>query len=402
MDQPVHGSTQPAAERSRQVKQRIASLRKQYSRGRDKRLRMAEQLQGASQYQLMRAKFGKHRLAMVSLALLALFYFVAIFADFIAPYDPLQRFNKAIYAAPTALHTTDAQGQLSLPFFYTTTSEVDPLTFKYSTVQSKDAEPNHLVLFAPSKPYKLWGVFPAEVKLFGSDTGQPMFLLGADHLGRDLLSRIIHASRVSLFVGFGGVIISFLLGVTLGGISGYFGGKIDLVIQRTIELIMSVPQIPLWMALAAAIPAEWTGIQTYFAITLVLSLVGWTGLARVVRGRILSMREEDYVTAARISSASSWAIITRHLVPGFTSYLIVHITISIPYMIIGETTLSFLGIGIRPPDISWGSLLQQAQDVVVLSNYVWLLWPAFFVVTAVVLFNFIGDGLRDAADPYTK
>lgn len=402
MDQPVHDSTQPAAERSKQVKQRIASLRKQYSRGRDKRLRMAEQLQGASQYQLMRAKFGKHRLAMVSLALLALFYFVAIFADFIAPYDPLQRFNKAIYAAPTALQMTDAQGQLSLPFFYTTTSRVDPLTFKYSTVQAKDAKPNHLVLFAPSKPYKLWGFIPAEVKLFGSDTGQPMFLLGADHLGRDLLSRIIHASRVSLFVGFGGVIISFLLGVTLGGISGYFGGKIDLVIQRTIELVMSVPQIPLWMALAAAIPAEWTGIQTYFAITLVLSLVGWTGLARVVRGRILSMREEDYVTAARISSASSWAIITRHLVPGFTSYLIVHITISIPYMIIGETTLSFLGIGIRPPDISWGSLLQQAQDVVVLSNYIWLLWPAFFVVTAVVLFNFIGDGLRDAADPYTK
>jgi len=244
--------------------------------------------------------------------------------------------------------------------------------------------------------------FPLDVKLFGTEGRQPFFLLGADNLGRDIFSRLVHASRISLFVGFGGVIISFVLGLTLGGISGYMGGKVDSFIQRTIELVMSIPQIPLWMALAAAIPADWTGIQTYFAITLVLSLVGWTGLARVVRGRILSMREEDYVMAARISSAGTWSIITRHLIPGFTSYLIVHITIAIPYMILGETTLSFLGIGIRAPDVSWGSLLQQAQDVVVISNYVWLLWPAAFVVLAVVLFNFIGDGLRDAADPYAK
>jgi peptide/nickel transport system permease protein len=241
-----------------------------------------------------------------------------------------------------------------------------------------------------------------DIHLFGAEGGQPIFLLGADHLGRDLFSRIIYAARVSLFVGFGGVIVSFFLGILVGGISGYFGGAVDLVIQRMIELLLSLPQIPLWMALSAAIPRELTGIQTYFAITIILSLIGWTGLARVVRGKILSLREEDYITAARISSAGPLSIIFRHLLPGFTSYLIVHITISIPYMILGETTLSFLGLGIQAPDVSWGSLMQRAQDVTAITNYPWLLLPAVFVVLAVVLFNFIGDGLRDAADPYTR
>lgn len=398
----IDNATMPHATRPKKVQDRIDSLRAQYSKGGDRRRQRAEQLYSASQWHLMRAKFGKHKLAMVSLALLALFYVVAIFADFITPYDPQERFKQNIYAPPSAVHLFAADGSFVGPHVLTSRTKVDPKTFKYEVSVAKDAKVNPIVLFPTVKPYMLWGVIPANVKLFGTSGGQPFFLLGADHLGRDLFSRVVYASRVSLFVGFGGVIISFVLGVALGGISGYFGGKVDLVIQRTIELVMSVPQIPLWMALAAAIPAEWTGIQTYFAITLVLSLVGWTGLARVVRGRILSMREEDYVMAARISSANSWAIITRHLIPGFTSYLIVHITIAIPYMILGETTLSFLGIGIRPPDVSWGSLLQQAQDVVVLSNYVWLLWPAAFVVAAVVLFNFIGDGLRDAADPYSK
>jgi peptide/nickel transport system permease protein len=205
-----------------------------------------------------------------------------------------------------------------------------------------------------------------------------------------------------LFVGLFGVLISFVLGITLGGISGFFGGTIDIIIQRLVEFLLSIPQIPLWMALSAAIPQEWTGIQTFFAITVILSLVGWTGLARVVRGKIISLREEDYVTAARISSASNMSIIFRHLLPGFTSYLIVHISLAIPGMILGETTLSFLGLGINPPDISWGALLQQAQDVTVLSNYPWLLAPVLFVMLAVILFNFIGDGLRDAADPYTR
>lgn len=391
-----------AADRPRKVQDRIDRLHEQYAKGGERRRTRAEQLYSASQWELMRAKFGKHKLAMVSLVILAIFYVVAILADFIAPYDPQERSRQNIFAPPSAIHLFAPDGTFVGPYVLTSRTRVNPATFKYDLVVAEDAEINPIVLFPEVEPYKLMGFIPMNVKLFGTTSRQSVFLLGADNLGRDVFSRVIHASRVSLFVGFGGVIISFLLGVTLGGISGYVGGKVDMVIQRTIELVMSVPQIPLWMALAAAIPAEWTGIQTYFAITIVLSLVGWTGLARVVRGRILSMREEDFVMAARISSANSWAIITRHLIPGFTSYLIVHITIAIPYMILGETTLSFLGIGIRAPDVSWGSLLQQAQDVVVLTNYVWILWPAAFVVAAVILFNFIGDGLRDAADPYAK
>jgi peptide/nickel transport system permease protein len=227
-------------------------------------------------------------------------------------------------------------------------------------------------------------------------------LLGSDKLGRDLFSRIIHASRVSLFIGFAGVIISFVLGVLLGGISGFYGGVVDTIIQRIIEFLMSIPQIPLWMALSAAIPREWTGIQKFLAIIIVLSFVGWTGLARVVRGKLISLREEDYVMAAHISSAKPMQIIVRHLLPGVTSFLVVSITLAIPGMILGETTLSFLGLGITAPDVSWGSLLQDAQDVNVIANYPWLLAPVGFIMLAVILFNFVGDGLRDAADPYSR
>ena len=381
---------------------RSDALLARYRNNRARRQQLAERLYGASQYTLMSEKFKKHRLATVSVWLLVLLYVVSLLAEFVAPYDPLQRFPSAIYASPTQIQIFDAGGHLAAPFFYTTKSKIDPLTFRYEAKAVADAPPNQLILFAAGAPYKLWGVIAMDRHLFGVQGDQPIFRLGADHLGRDLFSRVIHASRISLFVGFGGVIISFLLGVLLGGISGFVGGTVDVIIQRAIELVISIPQIPLWMALTAAFPTDWTGIQTYFAITLVLSLVSWTGLARVVRGRILSLREEDYVTAARISSAGSMAIIYRHLLPGFTSYLIVHLTIAIPFMILGETTLSFLGLGIRAPDVSWGSLLEQAQDVVVISNYPWLLIPAAFVVGAVILFNFIGDGLRDAADPYSR
>jgi peptide/nickel transport system permease protein len=252
------------------------------------------------------------------------------------------------------------------------------------------------------EPYHLLGVIPMNRHLFGVEGDQPFFLLGSDNLGRDLFSRIIYAARVSLFVGFAGVLISFVLGITLGGISGYFAGATDVIIQRVIEFLMSIPQIPLWMGLSAAIPQGWSGIQTFFAITLILSVIGWTDLARVVRGKIIALREEDYVTAARISSAGSMQIIRRHLLPGVTSYLVVALTLAIPFMILGETTLSFLGLGITAPDVSWGSLLQEAQDVNVIANYPWLLAPVGFVMLAVILFNFIGDGLRDAADPYAR
>lgn len=391
------------SEQSRSVmNDRAALLNKRYRRNKARRQVVAEQLQGASQFQLMRVKFRKHRVAMLSLYLLGVFYFVAIFAEFMVPYDTAQRFGDAIYASPTKIHFFDAEGKLTTPFFYSTKSKVDPATFRYVSVTIDETQVNRVRFFAETEPYKILGLVPMNRRLYSVEGDQPVFFLGADQLGRDLLSRIIYASRVSLFVGFGGVIISFFLGILLGGISGFSGGVVDITIQRMIELLMCMPQIPLWMALSAAIPTEWTGIQTYFAITLVLSLVGWTGLARVVRGKILSMREEDYVIAARISSASNLSIIFRHLLPGITSYLVVHVTISIPYMILGETTLSFLGLGIRVPDVSWGSLLQQAQDVIVITNYPWLLLPAVFVVSAVILFNFIGDGLRDAADPYTR
>lgn len=391
------------SEQSRSVmNDRAALLNKRYRRNKARRQVVAEQLQGASQFQLMRVKFRKHRVAMLSLYLLGVFYFVAIFAEFMVPYDTAQRFGDAIYASPTKIHFFDAEGKLTTPFFYSTKSKVDPATFQYVSVTIDETQVNRVRFFAETEPYKILGLVPMNRRLYSVEGDQPVFFLGADQLGRDLLSRIIYASRVSLFVGFGGVIISFFLGILLGGISGFSGGVVDITIQRMIELLMCMPQIPLWMALSAAIPTEWTGIQTYFAITLVLSLVGWTGLARVVRGKILSMREEDYVIAARISSATNLSIIFRHLLPGITSYLVVHVTISIPYMILGETTLSFLGLGIRVPDVSWGSLLQQAQDVIVITNYPWLLLPAVFVVSAVILFNFIGDGLRDAADPYTR
>jgi peptide/nickel transport system permease protein len=384
------------------VNRRGEALRQRYTGTRDRRRKAAEKLDEASQYQLILLKFRKHRVATISLFVLALLYLVAIFAEFVAPYDPLQRFDNQIYAGPTAIHFTDENGSLSLPFVYETQSKVDLKTFNYQSTVIDETTHYPIRLFVQTEPYKLAGIIPMNVKLFGADGGQPIFLFGADNLGRDLFSRIVYASRVSLFVGLIGVFISFVLGITLGGISGYFGGAIDIIIQRLVEFILSIPQIPLWMALSAAIPQEWTGIQTFFAITVILSLVGWTGLARVVRGKIISLREEDYVTAARISSASDMSIIFRHLLPGFTSYLIVHITLAIPGMILGETTLSFLGLGINPPDISWGALLQQAQDVTVVSNYPWLLTPVLFVMLAVILFNFIGDGLRDAADPYTR
>lgn len=384
------------------VNRRGAELLKEQKSARGRRQRrIEERLREASQARLVLARFTKHRLATASLILLAALYGIAMFADFVAPYDKLQRFDEAQYTAPTRAHLMDQQGNWHLPFIYETRNELNQETFQYEQRVPEDAQRYPIKLFVKTQPYKLAGVIPLEHRLFGTE-GRPVFLLGSDHLGRDLFSRLIHASRVSLLIGLGGVGLSFVLGVVLGGISGYFGGLADSVIQRLIDFLISIPLIPLWMALSAAIPQGWSGIQTYLAITLILSLVGWTGLARVVRGKVMSLRDEDYVTAARISSAGHLSIIRRHLLPGVTSFLVVHITLAIPGMILGETTLSFLGLGINAPDVSWGTLLQQAQDVTVVANYPWLLAPAAFLVFAVVLFNFVGDGLRDAADPYSR
>ena len=384
------------------VNRRAKELHKRYSGTRARRQEVAEKLIDAGQYRLMLEKFKKHKLAVVSFYILSAIYLMAIFANFVSPYSQVSRFGDYLYASPSKIHIRDEQGNFHLPFVYGRASELDEATFTYSFVEDT-AVRYPIRLFVRGEPYKMWGVILSDIHLFGIESEDyPFLLLGSDHLGRDLFSRIAFAGRVSLFIGFGGVIISFILGIFFGGVSGYFGGTVDLLIQRIIEFFMSIPQIPLWMALSAAIPRDWTGIQTFFAITVILSLVGWTGLARVVRGKIISLREDDYVTAAKISSASDLAIIFRHLLPGFTSYLIVHITISIPGMILGETTLSFLGLGINPPDVSWGSLLQQAQDMTVIAFYPWILYPCLAIILAVILFNFIGDGLRDAADPYTR
>lgn len=394
-------TTPTSAPLDRYVDRRSKELLGRFRGTRTSRQKMAEHLLEASQYQLMLVKFKKHRLALISFWLLVVMYLMAVFADFIAPYSPLSRSGDLVFATPTRIHIRDEQGNYHLPFIYNRVSDLDEETFTYTFVEDT-SQRFPVRMFVRGEPYKLWGILPGDIHLFGSNAQSPLFLLGSDNLGRDLFSRIVYASRVSLFIGFGGVMISFFLGILLGGISGFFGGTIDLLIQRLIEFIISVPQIPLWMALSAAIPQEWSGIYKFFAITLILSLVGWTGLARVVRGKIISLREEDYVTAAKISSASDMSIIFRHLLPGFTSYLIVHITISIPGMILGETTLSFLGLGITPPNVSWGSLLQQSQDVTVIGYYPWLLYPCAAIILAVILFNFLGDGLRDAADPYSR
>jgi peptide/nickel transport system permease protein len=381
---------------------RSRELLKKHRGTREKRLAAAERMEDASQWRLIVQRFRKHKVAVVSIWILIALYLMAILAEFVAPYDQNSRFDEYLFAPPSNIHWFH-EGSFEGPFIYSTVAELDMTDFSYTTVEDPEGDRHPIRLWVESEPYELLGIIPMEHKLFGVESeDQAFFLLGADHLGRDLFSRIVNAARISLFIGLAGVTVSFVIGIVLGGISGYFGGVTDTIIQRVIEFLMSIPQIPLWMGLSAAIPSGWSGVRTFFAITLILSVVGWTDLARVVRGKVISLREEDYVTAARISSARPMQIIGRHLLPGVTSYLIVSLTGAIPAMILGETSLSFLGLGITAPDVSWGSLLQQAQDVVVVSNYPWLLIPAAFVMAVVILFNFIGDGLRDAADPYSR
>ena len=254
--------------------------------------------------------------------------------------------------------------------------------------------------FVRGAEYRLLGVFATAIHFMGVDAPGTLFLFGTDDLGRDMFSRTLYGARISLTIGLVGVLASFVFGCLLGGISGYFGGAADMLIQRIIEFFGSIPTLPLWMALAAAVPAAWPPVRIYFMITVILSIFGWTGLARVVRGKMLQLREEDYVLSAKISNVGEMRIIGAHLLPGFMSYLIVHLTLAVPYMILGETALSFIGVGLRPPAVSWGVLLQQAQNIRTVALNPWLLIPAMFVVITVLCYNFLGDGLRDAADPY--
>jgi peptide/nickel transport system permease protein len=364
---------------------------------RRRELTKAEQYYAASQWQLIRWKFFRHKLAVVSLGILIVLYTIAIFAPFFSPYDRSQQTN-LVYSPPTRVHFMH-EGQFIGPFVYGVTSEVDPATYQRNYVPDPE-QIYKLEFFTRSWSYKLWGFIPSNLHLFGVQEGGQVFLLGSDDLGRDLFSRVVQASTISLSIGLVGVFISFVLGCILGGLSGFYGGVLDNVIQRVIEFLISLPTLPVWMALSAAVPQEWSQIQVYFMITIILSLQGWTGLARVVRGKLLELREEDYVVAAHVAGTSDWKIITQHLLPGFSSYLIVSITLAIPGMILGETALSFIGLGLRPPTVSWGVLLQQAQNVRTITVNPWMLTPALVVILTVLALNFVGDGLRDAADPY--
>ena len=352
----------------------------------------------ASQWQLMWRKLRRHRLALVGATVLALLYLVAIFAEFFAPHDLFQRHNDFINAPPHRVRVLD-EGRVRLPFVYPLVQTRNEVTLRREYTADTTRRLT-LALFVRGDPYKLWGIFRTDVHFFGTRGGEA-FLLGTDRLGRDMLSRVIHGARISLSIGLLGVFISFVLGCILGGISGYYGGTPDLIVQRAIEFILSIPTIPLWMALSAALPANWPALRVYFAITVILALQGWAGLARVVRGKLLELRGEDFVMAARIAGQGAGDIILRHLLPSFMSYLIVNITLAIPGMILGETALSFLGLGLRPPVVSWGVLLKDAQNFRTVSIHPWLLIPGIFVVVTVLMFNFLGDGLRDAADPYT-
>jgi len=359
-----------------------------------------EEIWLASQWKLIWWKFRRHKLAIFSLCVIILLYILVLFCEFIAPYEPWRRFEDYKNAPPQIINIYSKEGGLQRPFVYGMKQEFNMETFRRTFVKDT-TEKYYLHFFVRGDPYKLWGLFPGNIHLFGSEEG-PVFLFGTDELGRDLFSRVVYGARISLTIGLVGVFISFLLGIILGGISGYLGGTFDEIIQRTIDFLMSIPSIPLWMALSAAVPRDWPVTRTYFTITIILSIICWCGLARVVRGKLLSLREEDFTMAARLAGASEWRIITRHLLPSFTSHLIVSITLSIPGMILGETSLSFLGLGLQPPAISWGVLLQDAQQVIAVAHYPWRLIPALFVIITVLTFNFLGDGLRDAADPYAR
>jgi peptide/nickel transport system permease protein len=337
-----------------------------------------------------------------SVTLIAL-YLSAIFADFVAPYGPQTRFEGQQQQPPTQIRWI-RDGSFFGPYVYGTKRKADPKTFKFLFVPD-ETKPYRIQLFAKGEPYKMLGLINSDIHLFGTgnEKGTPkVFLFGTDRLGRDIFSRSFHAARISLSIPFVGIILTFIVGLTLGGLSGYFGGIIDEIIQRTIDFIQSVPTIPLWIALAAALPRDWSTEKTFLAITVILSAVGWTGLARVTRGKLLQLREEDYTLAAQCAGASESRIIFRHLLPGFTSHLIVSLTNGVPASILGETGLSFLGLGMQPPAVSWGVLLQDAQNLVSIAQQPWMLIPALFVILTGLLFSFVGDGLRDAADPYTR
>ena len=352
----------------------------------------------ASQWMLMWWKFKRHRVAVVSGIILLLMYGSTLVTEVLVPYNLHTRHTDFIYAPPQSVRWIH-EGRFVGPFVYELTKTLNMETLRRDYTENTSM-PHPLRFFCNGDPYRFWGLVDMSFHIVCPGEGATLFLLGADRLGRDVLSRIFYGARISLTIGLLGIAISFALGLVIGGIAGYFGGWADLVIQRVIEVIRSFPELPLWMALSAVLPVTWSPILIYFGITGILAMLEWTGLARAVRSKLLALREEDYCTAARLMGARPKRIIGRHLLPGFMSHLIASATLSIPGMILGETALSFLGIGLRPPVTSWGVLLNEAQNINVVALYPWLMLPVVPVIVIILAFNFFGDGLRDAADPY--
>lgn len=352
----------------------------------------------ASQLRLMWWKFRRHKPALISGIFLAVLYLSILVSEVLAPYALETRNSKFIYAPPQSIHLFD-KGEFVGPFVYGYDYKLNMENLKREYVPNTNkVEP--IRFFCSGDKYRFWGLFEANVHLVCPAENGTLFVLGTDRLGRDVMSRMIYGARISLTIGLLGVGVSLVLGIVIGGLAGYFGGLFDTLSQRLIEVIQSLPSIPLWLALAAILPITWSPIVVYFGITVILGLLDWTGLARTVRSKLLALREEDYVSAAQVMGAGSRRIVFRHLVPGFASHLIATATIAIPTMILGETTLSFLGLGLRAPITSWGVLLTEAQNINAVALYPWLLWPVAPVVLVVLAYNFFGDGLRDAADPY--
>jgi peptide/nickel transport system permease protein len=354
----------------------------------------------ATQFQLMWWKFRRHHAAILGSIVLGIYVFIMLFCEFLSPYGSQSRDPNYVFGAPTKIHMFDESGTYRGLFVYGMSTSFDMESMQL--ILKQDTDTIHKIrFFTRGEQYKMWGLINTSVHFFVSEDGY-VHLFGTDSLGRDLFTRTLYGTRTSLSIGLIGVVIAFIVGLIVGGVSGYFGGLLDNILQRLIEFIRSIPTLPLWMSLAAILPKEWSPVMVYFAVTIILGFLTWTTLARRVRGKLISMREEDFVFAARIAGSSDVRIIWRHLLPAFLSYIIVDLTVSFPAMILGETTLSFIGLGLREPVVSWGVLLQASQNIMAIEQHPWQFIPAIFVVVSVLAFSLVGDGMRDAADPYSQ